>query len=86
MSIDIYALQRPFLVRRRKMILEHLIIQMGRVKREMERFNQEGTQTQKDIFDKEFQNLLNFAHNKAEYAGMCRFFIKKFLAENNLTP
>jgi uncharacterized protein (TIGR02646 family) len=73
-SIEVYALQRTLLVQNRKRILLRLREQIIR--------------TQKAIntndFGNEITQLNYFALPESEYAGMCRFFIRKFLVEENL--
>ena len=80
-SVEVYALRRPNLVKVRKEVLLDLFHQMNVVKRELERLN--GSQL--NDFDQEFERLkTRFASNESQFAGMCRFFIRKFLQENHI--
>ncbi len=82
-SVDVYALRRPKLVEARKETLEDLFHQMNVVKRELDRYNT----NQPNEYDKEFERLKKkFASNDSQYAGMGRFFIRKFLQENHIIP
>lgn len=84
-SINIYVLQRPLLVKERKIHMLKLFGQIKCVTRELERLNRDiKDQIQKDIFTEEFNRLMEYADDKAVYAGMCQFFINKFLEDNNL--
>ena len=83
-SVEIYVLQRPLLVQERKKKLLLLFQQVIRVKRELARLNNDNSHEQKDIFKSEWEILLDFGKPESEFAGMCRFFIKKFLEENDL--
>jgi len=78
-------MQRPLLVQDRKKKLILLLTQMKRVKRELGRRDTDPSQDQKDIFDEELNELLKFTEDDSEYAGMCRFFVKQFLKDNNLS-
>lgn len=78
-SIEVYALQRHYLVKERKKVLLLLFKQMERVKREMVRLDSDNTLEQKAIFTEEFNALTKFGQFGHRYTGMCRFFIKKFL-------
>lgn len=83
-SIKVYVLQRVQLVKERKMCLTLLLTQMDRVKRELARYNNEKTANQKTIFDAELEFLMDFTKSEKPYAGMCRYFVKKFLKDNGL--
>ncbi|QSB24966.1 HNH endonuclease [Flavobacterium sp. CLA17] len=84
-SVQVYVLQRPFLVKERKIQMLRLFGQMECVSRELARLNRDTTDNeQQGIFEKELKRLMEYADAKAVYAGMCRFFIGKFLNENNL--
>ncbi|MDR6845679.1 hypothetical protein [Flavobacterium granuli] len=84
-SMQVYVLQRPYLVKERKIQMLRLFGQMECVSRELGRLNRDSTDNgQQDIFEKEFQRLMEYADAKAVYAGMCRFFIGKFLKDNDL--
>ena len=85
-SINVYVLQRPLLVKGRKIHMLKLFGQIKCVTRELERLNRDiNDQIQKDIFTEEFDRLMEYADGKAMYAGMCRFFINRFLKDNNLS-
>lgn len=83
-SIEVYVLQRPLLVQERKKHLLFLFQQIFRVKRELSRLDNDNSPQQKADFGQELEILMNFGNSASEYAGMCRFFIKKFLKENSL--
>lgn len=83
-SIEVFVLQRHLLVQERKKQLLLLYQQMDRVLRELERLNNDNSAAQKKIFEDEFDILLSFTEKEKPYAGMSRFFVKKFLSENNL--
>ncbi len=83
-SVEVYVLKRPYLVQERKKRMILLFRQMERVKREMGRLDTYNSATQKNEFDKELEDLLAFTNPAAEYAGMSRFFVKKFLMENGI--
>ncbi|TGD76907.1 hypothetical protein [Hymenobacter wooponensis] len=86
-SVKVFALQRPLLVQERKKRLYEVSLQLKRVKRALERMNRHPTDpTDKDEFEEEFAVLLGYTDTNASYAGMCRFFIRKFLKDNNLLP
>ncbi|MBJ2126590.1 hypothetical protein [Flavobacterium sp. IB48] len=85
-SVNVYVLQRPLLVKERKVQMLKLFGQIKCVMRELERLNRDvNDQVQKDIFTEEFNRLMEYADGKAVYAGMCRFFINRFLEDNNLS-
>lgn len=83
-SVDVFALKRFYLVQARKKQMTRLFTQMERVKRELIRLNDGNTPQQQAVFDFEFQELIKYTDSKAEYAGMSRFFVKKFLQENEI--
>jgi hypothetical protein len=83
-SIKVYALQRPLLVQERQKMLKLLFRQMLRVKRELERLNRENSEAQKEVFNDELDVLLEFGKDSGLYAGMCRYFLRQFLKENDL--
>jgi len=58
--------------------------QIGRVKRELRRLNNDNSAEQKQEFEKELQSLVAFIKQETPYAGMSRFFVKSFLKENNI--
>jgi hypothetical protein len=83
-SIEIYVLQRPYLVQDRKKQMLLLFKQMERVKREMKRLDNDKSTFQKNVFKDEFDALMFYTNSENIYAGMCRFFVKKFLKVNNI--
>lgn len=83
-SVEVYALQRPLLVQERYKQLLLLFRQMDRVKREMVRMNDNNNLHQQQVFKEELDVLVGFTSVEAPYAGMSRYFVKKFLEENNL--
>lgn len=85
-TVEVCALQRPLLVQERKKQLILLFRQMVIVKRELERFNADQTEGQKQIFETELDHLIEFTNSGSIYAGMCRYFVKQFLDENGIGP
>lgn len=83
-SLAVYALTRPNLVQARKEKLIILFMQIRRVGRELDRFRESGSATDKTIFEEEFDALMSFVKAESQYAGMCRFFVRQFLKANNL--
>ncbi|AYB33765.1 HNH endonuclease [Chryseolinea soli] len=83
-SIKVYALQRPLLVQERKKMLILLFEQIWRVKEALVKSQNDNSETQKEIFLREFKNLINYGSATSLYSGMCRFFIRQFLKENDL--
>jgi uncharacterized protein (TIGR02646 family) len=73
-SIEIYALQQTLLVQNRKRVLLRLREQIIRTRRAMNT----------NDFDNQIKLLNDFALPQSEYAGMCRFFIVKFLKDVKL--
>lgn len=72
------------MVQERKKQLLLLLDQIGRVKRELRRLNNDNSAEQKQEFEKELQSLVAFIKQETPYAGMSRFFVKSFLKENNI--
>lgn len=84
-SVEVFVLQRPLLVQERKKRMYEVFRQIERVKRELERVNQQSNDpAARAEFDRELADLFRFTDEKEHYAGMCRFFVKKFLQENSL--
>lgn len=82
-SVKVYALQRYLLVQERKMVLEKLLSYMEIIKLELEEINEKGIdEGKKEKLNKMLEALMMYTTDEAPYAGMCRFFIKKFLVEN----
>jgi hypothetical protein len=84
-SVNVYVLQRPLLVQERKKRLLDLFTQLSRVKQELEDWNESpGNRRRKERFEFEMKALNSFTGQEKPYAGMCRYFVKKFLKENGL--
>lgn len=83
-SVEVYVLQRPYLVQERKKQMLLLFKQIGRVKRELRRLNEDNSPEQKAVFEEELDSLMAFTKPEASYAGMSRFFVKSFLKDNNI--
>ena len=84
-SIEVYALQRPYLVEERKKRLIKLFKAILRVKTRLEELNELPDDTvRKSVFQEALEDLLVFTQKEEDYAGMSRFFVKAFLKENNL--
>jgi hypothetical protein len=78
------VLQRVSLVKERKKQLIQLFRQMETVKRELERLNGDNSEAQQSEFEKQLDYLMDFTKPETPYAGMSRFFVKKFLTENGI--
>lgn len=83
-SIEVYVLQRPFLVDERQKRLKLLLAQIDMTKDLLENYNETPNDRNKKMLDKHLDGLAEFTEEKQPYAGMCRFFVKRFLRENNL--
>lgn len=83
-SIAVFVLQRHLLVQERKKQMLLLFQQMERVIRELRRFNQDHSAAQRSIFENELNILISFTEKEKPYAGMSRFFVKKFLKKEKL--
>ncbi len=83
-SIDVYVLQRHELVSERKQRLSQVLFQIARVKREYNRLNADQTKEQKDIFRLELDQLLVYTNANEPYAGMARFFIRRFFSQSGI--
>jgi 5-methylcytosine-specific restriction endonuclease McrA len=83
-SVEVYVLQRPKLVKRRKEQMFRIFKQMEVVKRELQRFNKDKSAAQRKIFKDELDYLMQYTEPEKEYAGVARFFVKKFLRENKI--
>jgi uncharacterized protein (TIGR02646 family) len=84
-SMNVYALLRPRLVKERKKRMLSLFTQMTRVKRKLEDLNAAPGEENKIIELRfEFNALIEFIKADAPYAGMCRYFVKEFLVENRI--
>lgn len=83
-SIEVYALQRKLLVDERKKRLLDLLQQIKRAKRALETFNTSATAANEEVFKEEFSILKRYAAPESPYAGMARFFVRRFLQENGL--
>jgi len=87
-SIEVYALRRRKLIIERKKIRIHLFHQMDQTKLTLEIWNSETDKKKKKNLKKAYTGayelMLQFAQADRQYAGMCRFYIKEFLKENDL--
>ena len=83
-SVEVYVLQRPYLVQERKKQMLLLFKQIDRVKRALKNLNENNNLEQKKVFEEELEELLYYTKLETPYAGMSRFFVKKFLHENNI--
>lgn len=83
-SVEVYVLKRPYLVHERKKKMILLFRQIERVIKELERLDNDKSANQKKAFDRELVDLLAFTKPDEAYAGMSRFFVKKFLMENGI--
>jgi uncharacterized protein (TIGR02646 family) len=83
-SIEVYALRRRFLVQERKEVLSNILVQLNQLKYVLENFNQNPEQRHKDALIRCWDTIKGFTAAEARYAGMARFFVKKFLVKNQL--
>lgn len=83
-SIEVYALRRKELVDERNQRRIELFSQIDSAKRALELFDNHPFDDIKNNMDKELDKLLVFTEDKQPYAGMCRYFVRKFLRDNNL--
>jgi len=84
-SVKVYVLQRPILVQERKKQMLRLFKQIKIVKLLLEHMNADPSdQNRKDVFEFAFESLMNYTKAEEPYAGMCRYFVKKFLKENQV--
>ncbi len=84
-SIRIYALTRHKLIVERSKVRIHLFQQMQQVKLGLENWNQNPEDPKlKKAYSLANDILLGFAAPNKPYAGMCRFYIRQFLKENQL--
>jgi len=86
-SIRVYVLQRRFLVQERKKQMLKLFNQMEVVEDVLVQKNADPLNVQlQKLFERVFEQLLQFTRDQENYAGMSRFFVKKFLIANGLIP
>jgi len=85
-SIEVYVLQRQFLVQNRKERLAYLFAAIKSAKDTLDLYNRLHLPELKTLFDNQLDCLLLYTDPGSEYSGMCRYFVKKFLTENNLNP
>jgi len=83
-SVKIYALQRPLLVNERKNKLDDLLLQMERTKERLDEFNLSHSPAHRTKFETEFDRLNDFTAADKPYAGMCRFFVRRFIKDNGI--
>lgn len=83
-SIEVYVLQRPFLVRERQLRLALLFTTIQLTKEILDLYNLSKNNKLRKLLNKQLDALAVFTDGKQPYAGMCRFFVKQFLKENNL--
>lgn len=83
-SIEVFALRRKELVEERNQRRIELFTQIDTAKRALELYATLQVDALKNNLDIAINNLLVFTEDKKPYAGMCRFFVRKFLSENNL--
>jgi len=84
-SIQVYVLQRPYLVQARKKKLVHFLRALDLLKSLTEHLNlNPDNPMMRQNFQKAYESALAFAAPNEEYAGMCRYFLRKFLRENDL--
>jgi len=84
-SVEVFVLQRPYLVQERKKVLLRLLWHMKLVKQLLVKVNDNPADTgDKDSFETAFDILLSYTDLHAPYAGMCRYFVAEFLKENQI--
>lgn len=85
-SIEVYVLQRQYLVKNRKEVLTYLLGAIDQAKGLLEIYNETNNSKVKTQFEKSLNILITYTGKESQYSGMCRFFVKKFLNENGLNP
>jgi len=84
-SEQVYVLRRPLLVQNRKKKLIKLLGNLSLLKNLIEQLNEDSEDQRKiDAFRQGYENVLAFTNPDEEYAGMCRYFVRKFLHENGI--
>jgi 5-methylcytosine-specific restriction endonuclease McrA len=84
-SIKVYVLQRPNLVHERKKQMLKLFKQMAIAKHALEEYNKNPDDAaKKNGFEMTLDAVMEFTSATEVYAGMSRYFVKKFLQENGL--
>lgn len=83
-SIEVYVLQRQFLVKDRKERLAHLFSTINALKELLDFYQTNKLPELKTMLDRRINELSAFTGPGSEYSGMCRFFVRKFFTENNI--
>jgi len=83
-SIEVYALQRQFLVVERQKQLDFIFTHIELTKDTLNLFNANQDQAHKHMLDKQLNALKKLTDEKEPYAGMARYFVRRFLRANNL--
>ena len=85
-SIEVYVLQRQFLVKDRKERLAHLFTAISALKDLLDLYQANKLPALRTMVDKGVNDLSIFTGPASEYSGMCRYFVRKFFTENNINP
>ncbi len=83
-SIEVYALVRQDLIKRRKEALLILLSQLEVLKEAIEDYSENPVEKHKTRVEKRWNGVKNLTDNHASYAGMCRYFVRQFIVKNNL--
>ena len=84
-SVEVYVLQRRRLVQERKKRLIFLFKHMKIAKDLLEEMNSNAIDADVRLKFEEAIDILRYYTNKDQpYAGMCRYFVRRFMEENNL--
>ncbi len=83
-SIEVYALTRHLLVKRRQELLTSLLAQLEYLKIALEDYNANASEKYRKRVEMHWDTLKGFTKTNAPYAGMCRYFVRRFILKNNL--
>lgn len=83
-SIEVFALGRKRLVDLRKEMLASLLSQLDLLLMLMEDYNLDPDERNKNKLAFAVGTILNMTSNTAQFAGMNRFFVRRFLAKNQI--
>ena len=84
-SVEVFVLQRPLLVHERKKQLTRVLTQMQLVSMLLSQLNLNPDEEHASLsFESALEILLNYTKASEPYAGMSRFFVKRFLTQNGL--
>jgi 5-methylcytosine-specific restriction endonuclease McrA len=84
-SISVYALSRSILIDRRRAILATLLLHLQLLRMELEDYDFHRSERSKEKIKMHWKVIREMTAVKAQYAGMCRYFVKRFLNVNKIT-